>query len=55
MSVPSVLLSATVVLASPLPAEAVLSSWSSPTGRIAYDDQGKGPLVVCVPGMGDLR
>jgi pimeloyl-ACP methyl ester carboxylesterase len=24
-------------------------------GRIAYDVQGDGPLVVCVPGMGDLR
>lgn len=24
-------------------------------GRIAYDVRGKGPLVVCVPGMGDLR
>ncbi len=26
-----------------------------PGGRIAYDVQGDGPLVVCVPGMGDLR
>jgi pimeloyl-ACP methyl ester carboxylesterase len=26
-----------------------------PGGRIAYDDAGSGPLVVCVPGMGDLR
>ena len=24
-------------------------------GRIAYDDAGNGPLVVCVPSMGDLR
>lgn len=24
-------------------------------GRIAYDVTGTGPLVVCVPGMGDLR
>ncbi len=24
-------------------------------GQIAYDDQGSGPLVVCVPGMGNLR
>ena len=24
-------------------------------GRIAYDDTGKGPLVVLVPGLGDLR
>jgi pimeloyl-ACP methyl ester carboxylesterase len=26
-----------------------------PEGKIAYDDTGRGPLVVCVPGMGDLR
>ncbi len=24
-------------------------------GQIAYDDAGSGPLVVCAPGMGDLR
>lgn len=24
-------------------------------GTIAYDDMGTGPLVICVPGMGDLR
>jgi pimeloyl-ACP methyl ester carboxylesterase len=24
-------------------------------GKIAYDDAGSGPLVVCVPSMGDLR
>lgn len=24
-------------------------------GRLAYDDQGSGPLVICAPGMGDLR
>jgi len=24
-------------------------------GRIAYDDAGSGPLVVCVPSMGDVR
>lgn len=28
---------------------------SRPGGRLAYDDTGEGPLVVCVPGMGDLR
>jgi len=28
---------------------------SRPEGRIAYDLQGSGPLVVLVPGMGDLR
>lgn len=26
-----------------------------PGGRIAYEAAGEGPLVVCVPGMGDLR
>ncbi|SDD06386.1 Lysophospholipase, alpha-beta hydrolase superfamily [Geodermatophilus telluris] len=26
-----------------------------PGGRIAFDVEGEGPLVVCVPGMGDLR
>lgn len=26
-----------------------------PEGRIAYEDEGSGPLVVLVPGMGDLR
>jgi pimeloyl-ACP methyl ester carboxylesterase len=26
-----------------------------PEGRLAYDDTGDGPLVVCLPGMGDLR
>ncbi len=24
-------------------------------GQIAYDDSGKGPLVICIPSMGDLR
>src|SRR5205085_11910127 len=24
-------------------------------GTLAYDDQGTGPLVLCVPGLGDLR
>lgn len=28
---------------------------SRPGGRIAYDIQGEGPLIVCVPGMGELR
>jgi pimeloyl-ACP methyl ester carboxylesterase len=26
-----------------------------PEGRIAYDVTGEGPLVVCMPGMGELR
>lgn len=25
------------------------------SGRIAYDDQGSGPLVLCAPSMGDVR
>ncbi len=25
------------------------------TGHIAYDVQGSGPLVICAPGMGDIR
>src|SRR3954454_20441718 len=28
---------------------------SRPEGRIGYDSAGSGPLVVCVPGMGELR
>ena len=24
-------------------------------GKIAYDDAGSGPLVVCIPSMGDVR
>jgi pimeloyl-ACP methyl ester carboxylesterase len=24
-------------------------------GKVAYDDEGNGPLVVCVPSMGDMR
>jgi pimeloyl-ACP methyl ester carboxylesterase len=31
-------------------------SWlPRPEGRVAYEVAGTGPLVVCVPGMGDLR
>lgn len=26
-----------------------------PEGKIAYESTGNGPLVICVPGMGDLR
>jgi pimeloyl-ACP methyl ester carboxylesterase len=26
-----------------------------PQGRVAYDDRGSGPLVVMIPGLGDLR
>jgi pimeloyl-ACP methyl ester carboxylesterase len=26
-----------------------------PEGRVAYDVDGSGPLVVCIPGMGELR
>jgi pimeloyl-ACP methyl ester carboxylesterase len=33
----------------------VTSFLERPEGRIAYDVEGEGPLVVCVPGMGDVR
>jgi pimeloyl-ACP methyl ester carboxylesterase len=26
-----------------------------PGGRLAYDDAGEGPLIVCIPAMGDTR
>ncbi|RLP72748.1 alpha/beta hydrolase [Mycetocola tolaasinivorans] len=26
-----------------------------PEGRVAYERTGEGPLIVCIPGMGDLR
>jgi pimeloyl-ACP methyl ester carboxylesterase len=26
-----------------------------PNGKLAYDDTGRGPLVVCAPSLGDLR
>jgi pimeloyl-ACP methyl ester carboxylesterase len=29
--------------------------FNNQSGTIAYDDTGSGPLVVCVPGIGDLR
>ena len=28
---------------------------SRPEGSVAYEVAGAGPLIVCVPGMGDLR
>ena len=31
------------------------SHLTRPEGRVAYDVGGDGPLVVLVPGMGDLR
>ena len=47
----------------PLLAGAVRHTWSAtpthylerPEGRIAYDDNGHGPLVVAAPSLGDLR
>jgi pimeloyl-ACP methyl ester carboxylesterase len=37
-------------------AEPAQPQWvDRPDGRIAYDTVGTGPLVVCVPGMGELR
>ena len=29
--------------------------FSRPAGRIAYSLPGQGPLVICIPGMGDVR
>jgi pimeloyl-ACP methyl ester carboxylesterase len=41
---------------SPTPSSRAITQYlSRPEGRIAYDVQGSGPLVVLVPGMGDLR
>src|SRR5215510_10004462 len=38
------------------PKEAAMTEFLDvPGGRIAYDVTGEGPLVVCVPGMGDMR
>lgn len=33
----------------------VVDHLDRPGGRIAYDVRGSGPLVICAPGMGDLR
>lgn len=61
------ILAATVVLAvtsavparadqSPAPATASTQFLKMPGGQIAYDDTGgTGPLVICVPGLGDVR
>ncbi|NMM91669.1 alpha/beta hydrolase [Rhodococcus sp. SRB_17] len=38
-----------------LPPQPETQYLSVPDGKIAYDVQGSGPLVVLVPGMGDLR
>ena len=37
------------------PATSPAHTLDLPGGRIAYDDAGSGPLVVLVPGMGDVR
>jgi pimeloyl-ACP methyl ester carboxylesterase len=38
------------------PAASSEAQWvERPEGRIAYDTVGTGPLVICVPGMGELR
>lgn len=36
-------------------ANAATSYLDRPNGRIAYDRIGEGPLVICLPGMGDVR
>jgi pimeloyl-ACP methyl ester carboxylesterase len=39
----------------PPPGPAGTTYLERPEGRIAYDVAGEGPLVVCLPGMGELR
>lgn len=39
----------------PATAGAATAYLARPTGRVAYDVTGVGPLVICLPGMGDLR
>jgi pimeloyl-ACP methyl ester carboxylesterase len=45
---------ASVAAAEP-PSTAPVRFLNVPGGRLAYDDRGNGPLVVMVPGLGDLR
>jgi hypothetical protein len=37
------------------PADTTTQYLSVPGGNIAFDERGTGPLVLLVPGMGDLR
>lgn len=37
------------------PQPATTQYFQQPDGVLAYDDQGSGPLIVAVPGLGDLR
>lgn len=39
----------------PTPLSTLTHYLDVPGGRLAYDDTGAGPLVVCVPGLGDVR
>ncbi len=39
----------------PTPLSTPTRSLDVPGGRLAYDDTGAGPLVVCVPAVGDVR
>ncbi len=39
----------------PAPLSTPTRSLDVPGGRLAYGDTGAGPLVVCVPGLGDVR
>jgi pimeloyl-ACP methyl ester carboxylesterase len=39
----------------PLGRNQTTHSFHLPGGQLAYDDQGHGPLVVAVPGVGDMR
>ncbi len=45
-------------MSDPLPAHRIAATPATlvrPDGRIAYEDAGEGPLVVMLPGIGDLR
>jgi pimeloyl-ACP methyl ester carboxylesterase len=45
----------TVAAAAPMTGAAPVRFLDRPGGRIAYTDQGNGPLVVMAPGFGDLK
>src|SRR3954471_18090450 len=38
-----------------VPMNAITQTLERPEGRIGFDVTGTGPLVVCIPGMGELR
>lgn len=42
-------------MTTPAPQSATTKFFQRQGGTLAYDDQGSGPLIVAVPGLGDLR